>query len=232
MTSPLFFITLPALLVVLVSAHHGIRAPLFRALRSPFFYVEVGIGSPPVYVKLVFDTGSTTTWTQCAACNTCFPVAIPPFDPKFSSTYRRLPENHPLCRGGYGTEPSGKFCNFTMEYVDDQLIRGQLSLDTFVLGSSKHKVPDFVFGCGLDDKNVLEFLNDTHNPISGVFGIGMNDPTSILYQLSSFTELKFSYCLPLRVYEENDHQHHHHAWLHFGKEAEIKSHITFSREAG
>lgn len=210
----------------------SIRAPISLAL-SGSFYAEVQIGTPPVKANLVLDTGSSLTWTQCAQCQVCFSVAVPNFDPRRSITYRRMPYNHPLCPSEPAANSSGRFCSYELQYYDGEVIRGDLALETFTFGSDSDdgsgskqqlKLPNVAFGCGLDNQNVTDFVNDTRNPISGVFGIG-RDPSSILQQLGSITLQKFSYCLPQLLFGDSVHHHrNHHTLLHFGNDAKITGH--------
>ncbi|XP_004304917.1 PREDICTED: aspartic proteinase CDR1-like [Fragaria vesca subsp. vesca] len=78
------------------------------------------------------------------------------------------------------------------------------------------------FGCGIYNERFVAWENDTRgDPISGVVGLGKYDLSSILYQLSPITLLKFSYCLPLHIFGDHDH-HHDHALLAFGNDADIR----------
>ncbi|KAL6139117.1 hypothetical protein ACLB2K_064394 [Fragaria x ananassa] len=198
-------------------------APIHRSI-SDYFYVEMKIGTPPVKVNLALDTGSTTPWAQCAQCQLCFPVSVPVFDPMRSTTYQRMPNNHPLCVPPYAA-PSGRYCLYGIMYAEGEKTTGRLGIDRVTFESKdgrQHLVVDVAFGCGIYNERFVAWENDTRgNPISGVVGLGKYDLSSILYQLSPITLLKFSYCLPLHVFGDHD-RHHDHALLAFGNDADIR----------
>jgi hypothetical protein len=55
------------------------------------YLMNISIGTPPVEVLGIADTGSDLIWTQCKPCKQCFNQNPPLFDPKLSSTYRTIP---------------------------------------------------------------------------------------------------------------------------------------------
>ncbi|KAK0600169.1 hypothetical protein LWI29_012448 [Acer saccharum] len=78
-----------------------------------FFYYagQVGIGTPPRMVWVMIDTGGGLIWTQCQPCIDCFNQDYTIFNPRTSSTYRRLPCNHYLFSG-----PNSRFKCVDKEY--------------------------------------------------------------------------------------------------------------------
>ncbi|KAF7848804.1 hypothetical protein BT93_L1550 [Corymbia citriodora subsp. variegata] len=79
----------------------GSKATLPATLGIPFesaeYVVTIGIGSPPLNLTLIFDTGSDLTWTQCEPCSFCYPQSDPIFDPSHSSSYAATPCTSPMC---------------------------------------------------------------------------------------------------------------------------------------
>ena len=67
-------------------------------IGSQLFMYMVGIafGSPSKFQHMVLDTSSYVTWMQCQPCIRCYPQSYKIFDPAMSSTYSKLPCNHPL----------------------------------------------------------------------------------------------------------------------------------------
>lgn len=57
-------------------------------IGSASYAVTVGLGTPKQDLSLVFDTGSSLTWTQCKPCVIyCYQQYEPIFDPSGSTTY-------------------------------------------------------------------------------------------------------------------------------------------------
>ncbi|XVF03949.1 hypothetical protein REPUB_Repub05bG0037700 [Reevesia pubescens] len=57
------------------------------------------MGSQQHPVKLLMDTRGGQIWTQCQPCKNCFPQNLAIYDPRVSTTYGKLPCDHPLCHG-------------------------------------------------------------------------------------------------------------------------------------
>ncbi|KAH7546669.1 hypothetical protein FEM48_Zijuj01G0226100 [Ziziphus jujuba var. spinosa] len=75
----------------------NIRSTIIRELF--FFAVHVTIGNPTWGVYLLMDTGGDLIWTQCQPCRKCFDLEYGIFDPRISTTYSKLPCDHPLRQG-------------------------------------------------------------------------------------------------------------------------------------
>lgn len=62
------------------------------------YMVTVGLGTPKRDLRLVFDTGSDLTWTQCEPCViSCYDQVDPIFDPSKSTSYSRIACTSPSC---------------------------------------------------------------------------------------------------------------------------------------
>lgn len=51
------------------------------------YHMKIAIGTPPVEILAVADTGSDLTWTQCQPCFLCYKQEASLFNPFKSSTY-------------------------------------------------------------------------------------------------------------------------------------------------
>ncbi|RVW70887.1 Aspartyl protease family protein [Vitis vinifera] len=89
------------------------------------FLVDVAFGTPPQKFKLILDTGSSITWTQCKACVNCLQDSNRYFDSSASSTY------------SFGScIPSTVENNYNMTYGDDSTSVGNYGCDTMTLEPS------------------------------------------------------------------------------------------------
>ncbi|KAE9593876.1 hypothetical protein Lal_00036559 [Lupinus albus] len=157
------------------------------------YLLELSIGTPPVKIYGILDTGSGLVWTQCKPCPNCYKQAKPLFDPKKSSTYSNIPCQSDKCHLIYSGACSAKnICSYSYAYGDSSITQGDLALETITLKSSKGEpvqVKDIIFGCGHNNTGVF---NDQE---MGIIGLGRG-PTSLVSQIgSSFGGNKFSHCL-------------------------------------
>ncbi|KAL5736010.1 hypothetical protein ACOSP7_030480 [Xanthoceras sorbifolium] len=174
--------------------------PLHQDLNREFlFYIaEVGIGTPPLKVNLLLDTGGGLIWTQCEPCKNCYPQPNPLYNSQASSTYRKLPCDHPLCSGPiklytcvngeciYGVSYGGGSSGYT---------KGVASLESFVFpanGQSTKTIDNIIFGCSNDNQNFATFQRN--GQISGIMGINLS-PNSLFKQLLGEIGNRFSYCV-------------------------------------
>ncbi|MBA0632590.1 hypothetical protein Godav_001299 [Gossypium davidsonii] len=159
-----------------------------------FYSVWLLIGSQGQEVKLLMDTGGGLTWTQCQPCLNCFPQNLPIYDSRASTTYSTLSCDHPLCQvEGSLYTCVDDLCIFVHNYHGGLYTTGVASLETFYFPMDPSTALTFnnlVFGCSRDSRNVV--FQDTE--LSGIFGMNMM-PDSLMSQLSSFTNFRFSYCL-------------------------------------
>ncbi|CAH2034731.1 unnamed protein product [Thlaspi arvense] len=157
------------------------------------YFMTVSIGTPPMKVLAIADTGSDLTWIQCKPCQQCYKQDGPIFDKSKSSTYKTEPCNSKACNelseDIEGCDRSKNICKYNYPYVDNSFSNGDVATETVSIGSSSVSFPGTIFGCGYN--NVGTFP-DTG---SGLVGLG-GGPLSLISQLGSSIGKKFSYCLP------------------------------------
>ncbi|CBI29231.3 unnamed protein product, partial [Vitis vinifera] len=54
------------------------------------YLMNISLGTPPVSMLGIADTGSDLIWRQCLPCDDCYKQVEPLFDPKKSKTYKTL----------------------------------------------------------------------------------------------------------------------------------------------
>ncbi|KAK6243643.1 hypothetical protein QUC31_010052 [Theobroma cacao] len=64
--------------------------PISSLIKVREYLMNISIGTPPFEILAITDTGSDLTWTQCEPCPECYKQDAPLFNPKSSSTYKRL----------------------------------------------------------------------------------------------------------------------------------------------
>ncbi|XXG55250.1 hypothetical protein AAC387_Pa03g2956 [Persea americana] len=149
--------------------------------------MPIYLGTQPVSVPAVVDTGSNLIWTQCKPCKKCYKQDAPYFDPNASSTYRELPCTSKSCLAALGTWgfcSSKNSCNYNHWYEDGSFSKGVLAEETLSMTSTNGrsiKIPKEVMGCG-------------HNN-NGTFTSNEAGPLSLISQLGSSIDGKFAYCL-------------------------------------
>ncbi|KAL5548280.1 hypothetical protein UlMin_003511 [Ulmus minor] len=153
-----------------------------------FYTVHVYIGTPKTKQTLLMDTGSGLVWTRCKPCSNCFNQTDQIFNPNTSTTYKKLPCHHPLCRNRYRCV--GGECVYSQRYAGGSSTKGVISSDNllFPLKNGSFKlVKDVIFGCS----------NDNQNLFSGILGLS-SSPESLASQLGKRnpSNKRFSYCLP------------------------------------
>ncbi|KAM1024136.1 hypothetical protein ACFX2I_037334 [Malus domestica] len=171
------------------------------------YLMNVSIGTPPVEVLGIADTGSDLIWTQCKPCKQCFNQNPPLFDPKKSSTYGSIPCQSNSCtyleEASCSTEDNEghETCDYSYHYGDRSFTRGTLAVETFTIGSTSGRpvsLPKILFGCGHQNGGTFDESG------SGLIGLG-GGPLSLVSQLTKSTNGgKFSYCLvPLASNSKN-----------------------------
>ncbi|KAF8669125.1 hypothetical protein HU200_051451 [Digitaria exilis] len=152
------------------------------------YLVDLSIGTPPLALTAVLDTGSDLIWTQC------FPQPTPVYAPARSATYANVSCSSKLCDAlpspmpsrCPASEPEPTSCAYYFSYGDGSSTDGVLATDAFEFGSGDGAgatVHTLAFGCGTDN------LGGTDNS-SGLVGMGRG-PLSLVSQLGV---TKFSYC--------------------------------------
>ncbi|KAI5063992.1 hypothetical protein GOP47_0020662 [Adiantum capillus-veneris] len=163
------------------------------------FLASVLIGTPPVRMRAILDTGSDLVWQQCMPCRSCYlQPDLPIFDPSLSSSFKKATCSHTLCqqllRSSSPSSPCSPSspnvsCSFTYTYGDNSFTSGELAFDTLTLlhprGQECVQVKEFAFGCGYANHGA------SFTGADGILGMGQG-PLSLASQLPSHS---FSYCL-------------------------------------
>ncbi|KAL3844059.1 hypothetical protein ACJIZ3_001462 [Penstemon smallii] len=164
-----------------------------RSLGSGNYLVKVGLGTPPKYVSLIFDTGSDLTWTQCQPCaRSCYQQQDPIFNPSTSTSYSNISCSSNLCSqltSATGNTPgcSTSTCVYGIQYGDQSFSVGYFSRDKLTI-SATDVIPNFLFGCGQNNQGLF-------GNTAGLIGLG-RDTLSIVSQTAQKYGKYFSYCLP------------------------------------
>ncbi|KAL2326384.1 hypothetical protein Fmac_025442 [Flemingia macrophylla] len=157
------------------------------------YVMSYSVGTPPFHLFGIMDTGSDIVWLQCQPCKICYSQTTPIFDPSKSKTYKNLRCSSKPCKsiGSSCSNNDTQICGYSIVYGDGSQSYGDLSVETFYLGSTHgHHIqfPRTVIGCGF--QNNVTFLGKT----SGVVGLALG-PVSLISRLNSSIGGKFSYCL-------------------------------------
>ncbi|XP_010113016.2 aspartic proteinase CDR1 isoform X1 [Morus notabilis] len=156
------------------------------------YLMNVSLGTPPVPVLGIADTGSDLMWTQCKPCTQCFKQNPPMFNPNKSSTYRNIACESKPCSEllesscDAAAERGGDTCEYRYSYGDHSFTKGNLASDTLTIGSTS--LPKIIFGCGRENGGTFDESG------SGLIGLG-GGPLSLVSQLGKSIGGKFSYCL-------------------------------------
>ncbi|RWR81117.1 Aspartic proteinase CDR1 [Cinnamomum micranthum f. kanehirae] len=167
------------------------------------YLMTISLGTPPVQILAVADTGSDLIWTQCEPCKSCYDQDAPYFNPKKSSTYRVLPCPSNFCSAiPQASCNTNKTCDYAYSYGDMSYTYGILAAETLTMGSttgSSVKIPKVAFGCGHTNGGTFT----SHG--AGLVGLG-GGPLSLISQLGSSIDGKFAYCLvPLHQNTASSH---------------------------
>ncbi|KAK7283923.1 hypothetical protein RIF29_13672 [Crotalaria pallida] len=190
------------------------------------YLMSYSIGTPPFKVLGIVDTGSDIVWLQCKPCNPCYEQTTPIFDPSKSTTYTTIPCTSIACQlvrdsfcSSNGDDRQGSSCQYLIQYGDSSKSEGDVSVDTLTLGSTKGSpvtFPDTMIGCG--HSNTGTFRGEG----SGIVGLA-NGPLSLISQLNSSIQGKFSYCLVPALSSGN-----FSSKLNFGDDAVVSGEGTVS----
>ncbi|KAH9781523.1 Aspartic proteinase CDR1 [Citrus sinensis] len=143
------------------------------------YLIRISIGTPPVEILAVADTGSDLIWTQCQPCppSQCYKQDNPLFDPQKSSTYKYLSCSSSQCAPPIKDSCSAEGnCKYSVSYGDESFSNGDLATETVTVGSTSGQavaLPEIVFGCGT--KNGGKFNSKT----DGIVGLGGGDASLI-----------------------------------------------------
>ncbi|XP_059276508.1 aspartic proteinase CDR1-like [Lycium ferocissimum] len=184
------------------------------------YLMKLSIGTPPVEILAIADTGSDLTWTQCKPCINCFKQTAPLFDSRKSSTYKTVGCDTKECASTGYSCVRGNVCEYQMNYGDASHTVGDLAFEKFTFPSTSGKnvsIPHVAFGCGHDNGGT--FMKYT----SGIIGLGGGE-VSIINQLKKQINGKFSYCLiPLQSSNSNFTSH-----INFGSSAIVSGNKVVS----
>ncbi|CAN0884429.1 Aspartic proteinase CDR1 [Linum grandiflorum] len=159
------------------------------------YLMNISIGTPPVPILAIADTGSDVVWTQCKPCPSCYVQNAPLFDPASSQTYKTLPCSSNQCsslrdEGAFCSE-NDPVCHYQVGYGDQSHTDGDLALETLTLQSTVSGSVSFnktLIGCGHNNAGTFNANG------SGIVGLG-GGSASLITQLGSSIGYKFSYCL-------------------------------------
>ncbi|GAB4849983.1 hypothetical protein Ancab_029282 [Ancistrocladus abbreviatus] len=183
-------------------------------LHGALYITRMLIGTPRWTANLMFDTGCDDTWVQSVGCHPCFPLR----GGNFKDLLRALHCEHPLCIPKMCDQAG--MCRYHLEYLGGSSTSGLIGFDFFHFpsgGQSFQTVPHpMAFGLGLQNINMNfgQLHLGQNNIIGGIFSLGPG-PRSILTQLGSLANRRFSYCLPSPTAQ-------HQTYLHFGSDAHIR----------
>ncbi|KAL6657920.1 hypothetical protein ACP70R_005700 [Stipagrostis hirtigluma subsp. patula] len=155
---------------------------------SASYLVDLAIGTPPLPLRAIFDTGSDLVWTQCdAPCRRCVRQPTPLYAPAGSATYTNVSCGAALCGALQGSRKCSASapqlgCAYRYSYGDGSSTAGVLATETFTLGSGA-AVRGVAFGCSSDNRGGMDNS-------SGLVGMGRG-PLSLASQLGV---TRFSYC--------------------------------------
>ncbi|KAL9310671.1 putative nepenthesin [Arabidopsis thaliana] len=157
------------------------------------YLMNISIGTPPVPILAIADTGSDLIWTQCNPCEDCYQQTSPLFDPKESSTYRKVSCSSSQCRAleDASCSTDENTCSYTITYGDNSYTKGDVAVDTVTMGSSGRRpvsLRNMIIGCGHENTGTFDPAG------SGIIGLG-GGSTSLVSQLRKSINGKFSYCL-------------------------------------
>ncbi|GMY23631.1 aspartic proteinase CDR1-like [Fagus crenata] len=157
------------------------------------YFMNYSIGTPPVSILGIADTGSDLIWLQCKPCTHCYEQTDPIFDPNRSRTYKAVACTSSQCESqDYTSCPRNETtCQYSMSYGDQSFTKGELAVDTLTLGSTTGRpvsIPKTIIGCGHNNDGTFSEQG------SGIVGLGTG-AVSLVSQLGSSIDGKFSYCL-------------------------------------
>ncbi|XP_058757897.1 aspartic proteinase CDR1-like [Vicia villosa] len=164
------------------------------------YLISYSVGTPPFKVYGILDTGSNLIWLQCTPCSICFNQTTPIFNPSKSLSYQNISCSSKTCKSMEDTSCSnnGDACEYTLEYQPGSKTQGELSVETLSLFSTSGSIisfPKIVMGCGHTNTWAFPYTGQ----ISGVVGLGSGE-MSLIKQLGSVIDGKFSYCLSVNEY--------------------------------
>ncbi|XP_043700590.1 aspartic proteinase CDR1-like [Telopea speciosissima] len=152
------------------------------------YLAKIPLGAPASDIFTTIDTSSGILWIQCKPCLQCF-------DYTKSTTYTKLScfcssSHFKLASNGHCREsPNG--CTYHTQYGNQDESFGNPASESLAFinsdGGVEETVMNLVFVCGINDKFIIG------DQSAGVLGLAAMN-LSIVSQLSSISQPKFSYC--------------------------------------
>ncbi|KAK7307961.1 hypothetical protein VNO77_41471 [Canavalia gladiata] len=157
------------------------------------YLMKLTLGTPPVDMYGLVDTGSDLVWAQCTPCQGCYKQKSPMFEPLRSKTYTPIPCDSEQCDSLFGHFCSPqKLCAYSYAYADSSVTKGLLARETVTFSSANEEpvvVGDIIFGCGHSNSGTFN-ENDM-----GIIGLG-GGPLSLVSQIGNlYGSKRFSQCL-------------------------------------
>nr|CAD1819274.1 unnamed protein product [Ananas comosus var. bracteatus] len=117
------------------------------------YLMELSIGTPPVPLSSMMDTGSNLIWTQCEPCVRCFKQPTPVYNRTESSTFSQLGCTTPQCNdlSKYTTTNCAQStCQYSYGYQDGSYTKVWISI-----GETLLKIPPSTFEINQDGSGGL-----------------------------------------------------------------------------
>ncbi|KAI4314588.1 hypothetical protein L6164_027478 [Bauhinia variegata] len=153
------------------------------------YIMNISIGTPPMEVLAIADTGSDLVWIQCLPCKDCYKQTLPLFNPGRSSSHQTVRCESSFCNALPSSTCQQNTCEYSYSYGDSSYTNGDLATETLTLGiNTPVSFPRIVFGCGHDNGGTFDKQG------SGLVGLG-GGKLSLISQLGQSISQKFSYCL-------------------------------------
>ncbi|GLT76956.1 hypothetical protein SLA2020_485880 [Shorea laevis] len=180
------------------TSRHELQSDVYSDGDIGEYIMNISIGTPPMEILGIADTGSDLIWMQCKPCAHCYKQDAPLFDPKSSSTYEPLSCLSTECKALNATI-NGTFCppkagDSTCLYTyiyGSGFTKGDLATETVTLASVSGKpiaFPKTIIGCGRNNSGGFDKRE------FGIIGLG-GGVVSLVSQLGPSIDGKFSYCL-------------------------------------
>ncbi|CAG7889368.1 unnamed protein product [Brassica rapa] len=144
---------------------------------SSEYFMKLQIGTPPIQIEAILDTGSSRIWTNCLPCGNCFKQSGPVFDPSKSSTYKDK-----IC--------DGSPCSYETIYEDQSYTKGTIATETVRIQSTSgqpYVMPETTIGCSHNSSVVFR------TAASGIVGLNWGS-SSLVSQMGEDMLGLMSYC--------------------------------------
>ncbi|PWA62013.1 aspartic peptidase A1 family [Artemisia annua] len=154
------------------SSSNASNESLVKANLKEVYTMTLAVGTPPVPITVVMDTGSDLIWIKCNSEN--FPS---PFDASMSSSFSEVDDENCDRLGLSGCQT---------KYQSGMSVNVSLGRETLTTWDNKEH-PGVIFGCGIP--------SDTNFHYDGIVGLGRGK-SSLVSQLKLPFLPSISYCIP------------------------------------